>query len=337
MITQGLPDLLSQHRFARQEGTLNANLDAARQELVTGLRTDLESAPSADMRGVLAIDRDLARLDIAAAATASARTASSLAQGALGTIQSILQDTGVSLVAAASRGDPITIDGVAAKARSGLEAAFSALNVSAAGRSLFAGAAVDRAPLAPADALLADVRALVSAAPDAATAIADVAAYFDTPGGGFETAIYQGSANAYPSVDLGDGSGPVSASPNADHAALRDALHGLALAAAVDAAPFAADPAQRDALLSEAGEVAIASRDAVIALRADLGRMEERISLAEARNAAAMDALSRGRNDLAARDPFDAASEVQALEGQLQALYAVTARLSQLSLLSFLR
>ena len=48
-------------------------------------------------------------------------------------------------------------------------------------------------------------------------------------------------------------------------------------------------------------------------------------------------ALDIAWNDATSRDPFDAATEFQAVEQQLERVFAVTARMSRLTLLDFLR
>ena len=68
-----------------------------------------------------------------------------------------------------------------------------------------------------------------------------------------------------------------------------------------------------------------------------LGLSEQRLEEASVRISARRDALDIAWNDATSRDPFDAATEFQAVEQQLERVFAVTARMSRLTLLDFLR
>ncbi len=73
------------------------------------------------------------------------------------------------------------------------------------------------------------------------------------------------------------------------------------------------------------------------ALRADVGLEEERAAEAVTRNSALAASLTIMRNELALVDPYATAVALQDTETQLETQFALTARLSNLSLVNYLR
>ncbi len=78
------------------------------------------------------------------------------------------------------------------------------------------------------------------------------------------------------------------------------------------------------------------AQDDVIALRADVGFVESRIEKVAARNAAEVTGLEFAKVALLEIDPYEAATRLEEAQFQLQSLYTVTVRMSQLSLVNFL-
>jgi flagellar hook-associated protein 3 FlgL len=172
-----------------------------------------------------------------------------------------------------------------------------------------------------------------------ATTVADVGTALDTwfgPGGGFETFAYTGSPDPLRAFRVSPGES-VDLPVTALAPAVRETLRGLAMAALLDRGVLAGDVAQRAALAGASGEALIAGRDRLVALRGGVGDAEAAIERARVRNESEGAAAERARAAIVEADPFQAATELQALQGQLETLYAITARLSGLSLTNFLR
>ena len=68
-----------------------------------------------------------------------------------------------------------------------------------------------------------------------------------------------------------------------------------------------------------------------------LGVVQAVIDQAQTRNSAEESALKLARSDLLSVDSYEATTRMEAAQNQLETLYAVTARLSRLSLVDFLR
>ena len=332
----GTPDLLSSNRVARQLAAVNADLTRASTELATGLRADPVEAAGGDPTRLYALERDIAAVQTRRITVDLAAQRAGTAQSALARVENAAAAIGVDLAAAAARGDLASAERIGATARDAFETAVSALNARFGERALFAGAGAGPA-IAPADDILGEIAARVGAATDAASAVAAIDDYFFSDPTGFETTGYIGSSSDASAVELDDGE-RLEYAVRADDDAIRATLSALAksVAAAENFAPALQD-AGRLGLFAAASEDALAARENMIAVGADLGIAEERIERAAVRLEAERTVLATARSAIISRDPFEAASAFTAIETQLQTMFAVTSRLSSLTLTNFLR
>jgi len=335
MTLAALPDFAQNIALRRDISDLRQRLDVSGKEVSTGLRSDPVRASGGDPARLFAIERGQAETLRRAESVTLAQGRVAIVQDALGGLQALADEIGVELSASVARGDFISARLHAAGAEGAFEDAVSILNKSYAGRSVFAGAETRSAALAPAEDILADVEAIMAAAPDAATAIADVQAYF-APGGGFETTRYLGGTEDAPLVTV-DGGETLGIAPRADDPALRNLLEGLALAAVTRDPAFAGPPGSEPELYEAAADRMVLAREDIVTLRSEIGLDEQRLEEARTRIEARRFALDTAWNAAFVRDPYEAASEFQALEQQLQSTYTVAARLSRLSISAFLR
>lgn len=331
----GLPDLLAHGRLARVVAEIKQRAEVARTEAVTGRYEDQTRAVNGDIGSVQLIqkaadDAKAYQTTLALAANRAARTQTVLEK--LTTESSVLATDALSFL---GRGDHDALISAAASARGALFDVFAALNTTGGDRALFSGDAVDRAPLAAVETLLADVAAIIAGAPDAASAEAALDVYFNDPAGGFQTTIYQGGAGQAPSVEIAPGV-RVNASVKADAQPIKDLIRSLATLAQYPAAPGGA-ASERDALATAAAERALVAEEALVQLRAVIGVAEARIAGSIARYEEEERVLTNLVNSKIARDPFEAASQLQQYESQLEASFLVAARVSRLSLADFLR
>jgi flagellar hook-associated protein 3 FlgL len=140
-----------------------------------------------------------------------------------------------------------------------------------------------------------------------------------------------------PPVELADGEF-LQYAQRGDVAELRLMIRGLAMAnAVVEGAGRVADADARFAALDIAGKHMIKATDDITDMQAELGLAETRIEEAQVRTEAQRSTLELARAELIGRDQYETATRITQLETQLQALYALTARTSQLSLLNFMR
>lgn len=328
-------DLSQSFQLRRDNARLKADLQRLTAELSTGRLPDLRAATGGDLRPLAALDRSVALLTALGTAGAEAALFAEVAQAALGRIADGAGTLSGAALLARTSAVPSQIDAVGREAAQQFEAAVARLNVQAAGRSVFAGLATDGPALRPGAEIL-DALALATAG---AATVADVEAALDIwfdPGGDFETTAYIGSPDPLRPIRVSEGE-LVDFPVTALDPALRDTLRAMALGALLDRGVLAGDIAQRAALAGASGEDLLAAKDRLVALRASVGDAEAAIDRARGRTAAERAAAEIARAMIVEADPFRAAADLQAVQGQLETLYTVTARLSRLSLTEYLR
>ncbi len=313
---------------------LRTEMDQLAVEVATGFVRDPARHLGGDASGLLAIDRTLARLEAFRVNTAEAELLTGAMQAALDGVQSRSEALAQTLISTELTPSDSLLQTLSADAADALDRVLTGLNSSVAGRYLFAGAATDTPPLPDSDTVLASLRATVAGLPDVTSVDAALDAFF-APGGGFETTLYQGSTTDIAPFRLGENE-TADLRIRADHAALRDVLKPLAKAA------LAADPGtgfsldtQID-LLGSAGRDLLGAVKPVVDLRAGLGLLEARIEDTATRNAAERTATSLARLELVGAEPYETAARYENIRGQLESLYAITARSQRLSLAEYL-
>ena len=152
-------------------------------------------------------------------------------------------------------------------------------------------------------------------------------------GTSFEDAFYDGSDTSTSfRVDQNE---EVQQPIRADDPAMRDLLRGLAMLDSVDVSQIG-DADAYDAWMTEAVAAISAGLDGVGDLEIENGlrraRLSETITAQESRQSF----LNSERLELEGVDQYDAAVRLSLLQSQIEANYAVTARLSRLSFLNFL-
>lgn len=219
--------------------------------------------------------------------------------------------------------------------RVALEDMVAVLSTTVAGRTLFSGAAVDRPPLIPADDIMVAVTAAVAGLTSAADIFDTLESFFLDPGGAFETLIYQGTGASPGGATDDFEAGPTL--PVAAEPAIRRPIMAAAMGALLNEPTTVLNRTETQNLARQMMELIESNGEAVTALRANIGFGQELLEQRAQRLSFEKDSLVLARNRLIGRDPFEAASLLEETRHRLEALYAVTSRVSHLSLLDYLR
>lgn len=329
-----LGDLAQNFMLRRQNTDLKSDLQRLSTELTTGNAADTGRQVSGDYTPLAGIDASLSRLLGYKSTTSEAALFSGAMQTVLSTVESLTSTLGPQLLAASSGTTATQVNAIGAEARQKLETAMALYNTDLAGRTLFAGVATDGAATISADALFNALETEIIGATSGADVGSRVSNWFDSPTG-YTATGYLGSTPLAPvSVAPGDGAdlGFTAADPG-----IRDTLKGLAMAALLDRGALAGNATERADLARRAGESLINSASARADMAARLGTIEAQIESASVRNSAETAALQIARNGITAVDPYETASRLEATSQQIEALYSLTARISRLSLVDFLR
>ena len=325
---------MAQASFLRRH-TAATKLEITRlsDEVTTGLASDTARHLSGNLGGITALDASLARLAAYKTATTELAMQTTATQSGLGVISDLVQTAAGALLPATGMANTAQVDAAALTARQGFETALTTLNARLGDRSLFAGQAIAGAAVSDAETLLSGLEVLTAGAQTAEEVASTVTAWFDDPAGYGSSGYLGGDALA--AIPVADGE---SAAPDvtANDPALRRAMAGLALGALLDRGLFAGQPEARRELAGKTGQSLTAAQTGLTYLSARLGATEAQIDAAESRNAAEASALGIGRNDLLGVDGYDSATRLQDAEARLDLLFALTARLSRLSLAEYI-
>lgn len=316
---------------------LRDDLLVATRELASGQKDNLIVALRGDFDAMSGIESDLRRTDSFLRNVSDQMLRYSAAQTAFSRLRESASGIGSALLSNTTSSDPNQLGSLAADAHARFQDAVATLNTAAAGGSLFAGAASDGPALADADTILSHLQAEIALA-GAATA-ADVATVVDAwfaPGGGFDTQGYLGAPASAVAVPITDTQN-VPQMITAGTSEVRDFLAGFALSALTGAGTLNGNSQEQATLLRASGERLLAADAKLVGLQADLGVQESRLNAAEVELKTQKDALQTARADLVGADPFETATRLQEVEGQLELLYSMTSRLSRLNLVDFLR
>lgn len=327
-------DLAQSFLLKSQTTRLKNDVGRLTQELASGLRTDVGAAVSGDMARLAALSRshDMATGYLGAANEAAFRAAS--VQSVLATLSQNALDLAPELLKAPQTGSTDTLGLLTVQAKERLTSSISMLNTSAGGRALLAGDQVGETAVVDADTILDALRAELAGTTTAEDAMARISVWFDAPTG-FTAVAYTGGA---PVADM-------AVSPDdriwmgvtANDTAFREALKGFAAAALVGDLTVGLPDGDNRTLARLAGERLMGGNDALTALGAKIGVSESRISNAISRNSSEQLALEMAKGDILKSDPFSVATELEAVQTNLEMLYSVTARLSRLNLTDFIR
>lgn len=329
-------DLVQSMQLQRDTARVKGQLNRLTQEMASGKVASLNTSLKGQFGTLAGLSRDVVLNEATLRANASAARFATIQQTALGTVQEVLSTAGPNILDAAWSGNDVQRAVTTATATEQLEQVIAALNVRTENKAVFAGAALDGPALADAETMLADLELGLAGVTDPAVAIARVTDWFDLPGGGFETLGYRGASTPMSEVSIGSGETARLEMTAADPS-LRDTLRGLAMASLMDRGLFEGDRAAQDAFLRDAGQVLANAADAVTTRRAGLGFVEARIETARVRTEAEMTGLELARATLVETDPYETALRLQEAQVQLETIYAVTARVANLSLAQVLR
>ena len=233
----------------------------------------------------------------------------------------------------------------------------SFMNSSYNGKALFSGVASDKTALnnwndadavtgrSPSDVMAAITGGAITNAADAASKLAEVDAAFNgspaDPDNAYEASFFNGTpaktggvTNPRMAAQIDEGL-EIDFGVQANDKGIRDLMRGLSMLASVDPQKIT-DPAAYKAWVGEAASALGTGVNAVLAAESRTGSMQKLVEDANSRLKAKKDILSLHITALESVDPYEATTRLTAADAQLQATYAVTAKLSQLSFLNFM-
>lgn len=330
-----ISDLARTYQLRMSQSALKSRLESVSREATNGIKSDIPLALGGDLSRISQIENHLTVLRNYANNLTEAQGVLSGMQMALDNIQSIATGTGTALLSDALVSSPSTLSVYLNKAPNDLKAVLNALNTSVGGRFVFSGSRTDHPAVVGYDELLTQMTAAVGGATTAGAIMAGIDAYFDPPAvGGFSDLAFTGNDQGENAIAVAPGK-VIPASVSANSTDLRTVLKGFAIMAYLAQTPGLDHDTQRD-LSRTAGKLLVSGEMQMTAARTAIGVQQETAAKALTANQAENSALALARNSLIAADPFEAAAALSELEANLETVYAVTARLSRLTLVDYL-
>lgn len=318
----------------RQSGKIMQDIDRAQQELVSGLRADPVLALAGRTGETLALQARLSDLETIDASISLSSARASAQQSAIGTMRDALIDF-VNTSTVATQSGLTNFELLSSAAEGTLRTVVGALNTTFGGRPLFGGDGLGT-PVTDATAILSTFRLQTAAAPDPESTIAMIAQEFDTAGTMFDTEIYRGGTGSAPATTTWTGE-PIRIDVKASEPVFRNVLRDLvSLAVSADPSRSFSTDGLREAFEQVMPDLRSAA-DELTDRSASIGAAEAQLAKARTQNSAERAYLVNMLADRVGRDRAETATEIIDREGKLEALFLATARLSRLSLTSFIR
>jgi flagellar hook-associated protein 3 FlgL len=326
-------DLAQSMILSRRNATLKDQIQILSTEATTGLAVKTTERVKGDYVPLAGIESRLRQIEAYRLVAGETGIIANQMQVALTAVSDSASTLSSSLLAGASSHSGQRIDTLGREAEQRLQAAMSALNTRMGSRSLFAGQATEKAALTDSDTLLSALQTVVAGAISSADVVAALDDWFADPLG-FQATIYQGG-DALAPLPVGSDQ-EVAIDVTAADPAIRGAIRGLAMAALLARGVLAGSDVARADLAKRAGEALASNQTDMAELGARLGTSEAAIVAATVQNDAEKSALEMARLGLLGVDPYETASRLQEAQSQLETLFSITARMSRLSLTSFL-
>lgn len=336
MISTSIGDLAQTMSNRMQMTRLKSNLGTLSYEMSSGKKEDISAEVRGEFSAVSALEGSLKSLSAYENSVTEAVLLFDTAQTSLTLVNDLAVETGPNLILSSEVSDPAMLKAAGEDAEQKLATIISALNVSVAGRSVFGGAATDGAPLISAEEMLDELTTLVAGAATPTDAVTIVESWFSDPGGGFETIAYQGSDDPMTAIPVGPDE-KVAQSATAADPAIRDVMASFATAALVARGVFDGDAQLQAELIGAAGEAMLTSETGLSVLQAELGARQAFLDGVGDRLETQQNTYQMALNEIYAADPYEVATQLEAVALQLETMYAVTSRLSSLSMTEYLR
>lgn len=327
-------DMARNYQFRLHNAQLKSTLTALSSEVSSGIRSDIGAAVNGDHRALTAINAELSRLNSYATVTSQSTLMLGMMDDALDHVQSTAADVASALTGSTSETSSGWLSTALLQAKSAFGTTVLALNATAAGRYLFSGTSTTTAPMTDADTILSALAAQTAGMSDAQTISDTIDAWFTAPAGtgGYSDLAYRGSSATISGLRISE-EDSIAIPVTANETSLRDTLKGLAMASL---ASDTTDVSLQGALAARAASLLQSSDVKLTDTRATLGVIGSKIEKSTAQNAANKTALELARTHLIGAENYDSATALTAAQTQLDTLYAMTSRLSALSLTHYL-
>lgn len=335
MSISSLGDLAMAFALRQRSTEVKTEIQKLNLELASGAAADISDHLGGSYARLSSVERDIRVLDGYSVSISEAENYTDMVQLRLGQIADLSTDFMGKLLASDASNGTGAQTVLADEARLNFSTVIETLNSQSAGRNLFSGEDSNTPTFVDPDLILAELQNVVSTALTPSDAQLAIETWFDDPAG-FEAFAYTGSANALAPFKMSD-TVSVGADVRGTDPALKEVMKALAFVAVSDDATLGFSPQERSNLIQTAGLGLVNAQQQVVGTQARVGIAQEQIEGWMLRNETERVGMESARNSLLAVDPYETATRLEAAQFQLESLYTVTVRLSNMSLVNYLR
>lgn len=303
-----------------------ARIDQTSQEAVTGLREDLVSHLKGDVGTAMLSKRALDHLETERSQLNLRKARLALTEQSLTFIKDASEGVGPQMLTAIGAGDEAGQSVLAQEAVTRLDQVLTSLNTRQGSRFLFAGDATTTQPVPSASEVMDQLSVVAAGATNESDLNAALNTFFDDPSGAWQTGIFAGT--------------PQSSDPDSIIAidpAITNVVKSLATLALSGPEQSPATQDLASGLRQSAALSLTQSTSDIVGLLSNVGlnqsKVDDRLDALNSEETVLNSAL----NEIIGRDQYEAVTELQRLESNLEAAYLVTSRLSDLTLLNYIR
>ncbi|WP_417258500.1 flagellin [Celeribacter sp.] len=330
-----LGDLSTMFRRSSLITQNKTDLDTYSMEVASGLKADLSKSVSGDFTPLASMERSLRTFESYQRGINDAAFFGSSMQNVLGTVADHVDTSAGPLLNAASYNNAATIEITSTQARATLDSVVNAFNTRAGGRAIFGGAATQTTPLQSSEILMSEIQTAIAGAASADDILTAVDAWFEPGTGSYDTVMYNGSTSPKSGFVLNDQE-TATFDVTATAQGIRETLKGLVLGALVSEGALAGNIDEQAQLMQTAGERLYGASAQLQQLSAQVGTQEAKVEAASQRNTTEKYATERAKSEIVSADIYDSATKLQQAEAQLEMMYTITARLSNLKLSDYI-
>ncbi|MFD1880638.1 flagellin [Paracoccus pacificus] len=317
---------------------LKRGLDVLTREVATGIKSDIGAHLGGNLMQFGALENRLTTISAQQSSLAEGALIAQAMQASFTNMQDITVRHAPGLIDVGNSSSPQSVQMVTQAAAAELDVVIGQLNVEVAGRHVFGGTRSDAPPIVGKTEFLSALRSVTSGLATVDDVVSAIDDWFDAPAGssGFLDMAFRGDSSSYLSQQVSS-TVTVAFPFTAASANIKNLLKGLAVASLISDGSLGLGHAAEAQLAAESGRMIMNAGTGIIEQQGKLGAIEEHIEKASRRNEAEETSLKIARTTLIGTDPFETAQQLTTVQTQLESVYAVTARLSRLSLANYLK
>lgn len=330
----GYADLLKSAVFGRHNTLLKAKIEKLSSEAVTGLASD----PFDKLGGNVTA---LAQIEHRQRVTQAEHANIKAAEGRLQVIQDVfswMQSTNDNIaqktIAEMAMGSRRNVDMRAAEAEHVFKSMVAKLRTQHGSDYVFSGQALDKPPLKEGEKMVAELKSVTAGLTTEVDIVAAVDSWMNNTASGFLEDVPNGVSET--SHALIDGSRNVKTSASALKPSVVETLKGWALTLVASNRSDISDDEARS-LVSKGANMALNGGELLRAEQATYGRDQELVETAGLEKEAEQNGLKKAKLSLLEADQYEASVALNEYRSSMERLYAITARISNLSLVNFIK